>query len=161
MPGSSRGLRGLNRIIRVIRGSRLEEDFDSELTDSWIQGISQRAECPLVQVCHTVHHAAGGIFEIHAIEDVEKLSAELHAISLTGFDVLEKSHIPVVIAGPSQAPLTDVAERADGRLRKNAHVEVIHTRCRRAAGAASIRIAIHTETTISSQPRLRHIGTRA
>ena len=70
------------------------------MTDSWIQGVSQCAECPLVQVCQAVYYAAGGIFEIHPIEDVKKFGAELDAISLTGFDVLEESHIPVVIPGP-------------------------------------------------------------
>src|SRR2546425_5169557 len=130
--------------------SRLEKDFQSQLTDSWIQSVSQRAECPLVQVCQAVYYAGGRILEIDSIEDVEEFSAELDAISLTGSDVLKESHVPVVIAGPAEAALADVTERADGRLRENTNVEVIHTWGCRAAGAASIRIAVRAETAVSS-----------
>ena len=140
--------------------THLEEDFHSQLTDSWIQSVSQRSECPLIQVCHAVYYAAGCIFEIHPIEDVEELRAQLNAVSLTGFDVLEESHVPAVIARPAEAALADVTERADGRLRENAHIQVIDTRRCRGAGATSIRVAVRSESAISSQPSLGHIRSR-
>jgi hypothetical protein len=51
------------------------------LTDSRIPSVSQRAECPLVQVCQTINNTAGSVFEINAIEDVKKFTAELDTIS--------------------------------------------------------------------------------
>src|SRR5215831_10573047 len=132
----------------------LEKNFQSHLTDSRIQSVSQRTECPLVQVCQAIYDAASRILEINSIEHVEKFSAELNAISLAGFDVLEESHVPVVIAGPSEAAFADVTERADGRLRENGEIEVIDTRRCRSAGPTSIRISVGAESAIASQPRL-------
>src|SRR5262245_66611491 len=117
----------------------LEKHFQGQLTDSWIQSVSQGAECrSLVQVCQAVYYAAGGIFEIHSMEDVKEFSAELDAISLTCFDIFEESHIPIVIPAPVHTALADITKHAHRKVRENDPDEVNQTENHRSASLASM-----------------------
>ena len=61
--------------------------------------------------------------EVHLVEDVEELGAELNVHIAAEAEVLEQPHVPAVERRPAQIALGDVAERADVGHREGRRVE--------------------------------------
>ena len=83
----------------------LKQQLESELPDSRLAGASNRPERGAV-------HRARRVAEIDAVEEVEKLRAQLELKTLPQRDALENARIHVHEIGTAQHSLAHVAEAA-------------------------------------------------
>src|SRR5712692_9988240 len=112
-------------IPHLLHAEKLENNLKRELPDARVLGVANAAEAARAPCCGVVNRGVVAS-EIHAIEDVKELGAELNPPAFSNGNVLEEAHVTIERAGPAQTSLADTAERAQrGVVGKRAFVEEI------------------------------------